>query len=353
MDFPDAQARQTTFQEAELGLRHVEEYLESASYGKFNVEVVPFHQWVRAEQPYSHYLDGIGFEIEEVDSEVVGKLDPEVDFSGFDLVMIILPSSHFGGGNAGGVVKTEEGYVFTINVNATALPEPDYEFSQWSFWGLVGAHELAHKFGLVDLYPHAEGTFQEAPAPPRGKVWAFHQFGLMGLDVHFSATRRDPLWRDAPEMLAWSRWQLGWLEPHQVKCLAPYNQETTVTLSPVSRPGRGTAMVAVPLPDTRVLVIESRERIGYDAGKAILRPEGNRYQVPTIDTGGVLVYTVEASLGSGELPLKIANDSGSRYLDRYPLLGQGQRVTVEGYTVTVISAANNQHTVTITKTRGS
>lgn len=56
MDFPDVQAPYSTRQEAQLGLRYVEQYLETVSYGKLRVEMVPFHPWLRTEHPHEHYF---------------------------------------------------------------------------------------------------------------------------------------------------------------------------------------------------------------------------------------------------------------------------------------------------------
>ncbi len=147
-------------------------------------------------------------------------------------------------------------------------------------------------------------------------------------------------------MLAWSRWQLGWLEPDQVLCVT--DKHTTVTLTPVADPGRGTAMVAIPLSRSEVIVIESRHRIGYDKGQEYQAPNGAQTTFPALLTEGVLVYTVDATLGSGNLPVKVAGDSGNGQVDDYPILTRGQSVTTHGYTITVISTTPNT-TITITQ----
>ena len=58
------------------------------------------------------------------------------------------------------------------------------------------------------------------------------------------------------------------------------------------------------------------------------------------------MYTVDASLPTGELPLKIAGDTGNGQVDDYPVLAVGQSVTVRGYTVTVVADDGDTHTVT-------
>ena len=166
----------------------------------------------------------------------------------------------------------------------------------------------------------------------------------MGLETHFLLNQDDPrgrhylgqekggrapsgrLRRDA----GWSRWQLGWLQADQVRCVT--GDDETVVLEPVAAdPGTGTAMAAIPLTANEAIVIESRRLIGRDKGRLIEE--------------GVLVYRVNASISTGRLPIKVvgAPDGG------FPFLGVGESVTVRGYTITVVADDGDTHTVTIAK----
>ena len=147
-------------------------------------------------------------------------------------------------------------------------------------------------------------------------------------------------------MLAWSRWQLGWLEPSQVLCLT--DQHATITLTPVADPGDGTAMVAIPVSESEAIVIENRRKTGYDKGKEYVGANGTETTYPALINEGVLVYTVDASLRGGDLPLKVAGDSGNGQVDDFPILVEGQSVTVHGYTITVVSTTPRT-TITITQ----
>ena len=148
-------------------------------------------------------------------------------------------------------------------------------------WGLVAAHELVHGMGLLDLYPY-DATRHELPEAPQARTWVQTEFGLMGLEAAFLARPEDRRlkmdWRtssggratsytqllDANEMLAWSRWQLGWLDESQVLCLT--GDRARVTLGPVADPGEAAAMAAVPaVGDGGCLVVEVRRKVGYDA----------------------------------------------------------------------------------------
>lgn len=111
VDFPDAQATHTTEEEAEMGLAYMEQYLEAVSYGQLDIEVVPHHRWLRAEQPHTQYVGtlGVGQGLSRPISEhAVALADDEVDFSEIHAVVTVFPSSHFGGGgNAGGTVSAD------------------------------------------------------------------------------------------------------------------------------------------------------------------------------------------------------------------------------------------------------
>ena len=154
------------------------------------------------------------------------------------------------------------------------------------------------------------------------------------------------------EMLAWSRWQLGWLSDSRVSCVNEEVDEAgvTVALSPIAGPGDGTAMAAVPLNAREMLVIESRRKLGYDAGRFFQATDtGASTTFPRLITEGVLVYTVDSLLRSGRLPLRVAGDSGNAQVDDFPVLEAGESVTVDGYTITVTADDGDTHTVSITR----
>jgi len=363
LDFPDATASHTTQREAEIGLPVAEEYLETSSYGKLDVEFVPLHRWLRADNNRFDPEEGHPFELQLAMANMTVRLaDDDFDFTGFDSVLIVMPSSHFGGGDAGRAVGTEEGPVATMaRINLFPVEDRPRDPIQW---GRVAAHELIHNLGLVDYY--AIGHAHQLPDPESGKIWVAGAFGPMGLGVRILVDPRDARLAHivrfpngttstqftpelgAWEMLAWSRWQLGWLDETQVRCVTEPTE--TIDLSPIAGPGEGIAMAAVPLSDTEVLVIESRRRTGYDAGWRFRWSNGAASTLPGLPTEGVLVYTVDAARVSGLLPLRVVGDTGNGQVDAYPILTVGESVTLRGYTIKLDSAGDEIHTVTITKT---
>ena len=143
-------------------------------------------------------------------------------------------------------------------------------------------------------------------------------------------------------MLAWSRWQLGWLEPAQIRCIV--EPSATVTLTAIDQPGDGVAMIAVPVGETEVIVIESRRNRGLDRGAL------RGYDRDVVNNDGVLVYTVDSSLS--ELPIRFATDGGEGILDQSPILPVGTSITVKGYEITVVEDTGDTHTVRVSKLDG-
>ena len=364
MDFPDAQATYTTYKEAVLGLEWAEDYLEAVSYGRLDVEFVPHHGWLRAPNSYTHYAEASNFGnvigSDDLYQDAVDLADDEVDFSGSHSLALILPSSHFYGGVAGGSI-TADGVSMRRHVNNTFVRSEPTEPRKW---GRVAAHELAHNLGLLDMYPY-DRTAHAQPDPPTDQEWIPVSFGLMHLDAYFLAEvsrliRRTTkyysggwqAWWDTTtlepfEMLAWSRWQLGWLDETQVHCVG--SDSATVTLTAIADPGDAVAMAAVPINRREVIVIESRRKLGYDRGEEFEWRDGGTGRQKALITEGVLVYTVDSSVHSGDLPVRIAGDSGNGQVDGFPVLEPGESVTLHGYTITVTADNGSTHTVSIVR----
>ena len=194
--------------------------------------------------------------------------DDAYDFSDTDMFVTVFPSEHFGGALAGGIAHADGKTFPGFWVNAEVGRNPGVP----SKWGLSEAHELVHELGLVDLYPF-DGSLHELPDPPPGHRWVFSELGLMGLRVNFTSTDSTLDFVAPVEMLAWSRWQLGWLDPSQIQCGIP--QEGSVTLQPVAEPGTGTVMAAIPLNLHEIIMIENRRKLGYDAAPPALHQNGS------------------------------------------------------------------------------
>ena len=359
VDFPDAVADYSTHMEAEhfdtsfwhQNLATIEKYLETVSYGKLDVELVPLHGWLRARHslaaflfdPNRAFLEGAVSE--DISVEAVELALAEMDFSEIDVVVTVLPSAYFRGGRFAGAVQISDKLIPTLQLGV--LPRLILNDTATG-WGAVGTHELAHVLGLTDLYPFNQSGYQgefARPHPPADMHWVRMEAGLMGLQGNYLAPESvigGPYYQGPSAMLAWSRWQLGWLDPAQIRCIV--KPSATVTLTAIDQPGDGVAMIAVPVGETEVIVIESRRDRGLDSNQL------KGYDRDAANNDGVLVYTVDSSLR--ELPIRFAADGGEGIMDQSPILPVGTSITVKGYEITVIEDSNDTHTVRVSKLDG-
>ncbi|MEE8336859.1 MAG: M6 family metalloprotease domain-containing protein [Dehalococcoidia bacterium] len=272
VDFSDAPATDSTASHEALLLPAGPEMLRAFSYGALTVDVTVFEQWYRMPQPSTAYgfQRGITFpEHQLYFADAVAAADAAVDFSEFDLVWVMAareaaaitfspafaPTSVFYG-----VVADR-----SVILNGVTFGQ-DVWLPGWGHNVLV--HETGHLLDLPDLYAYAGTT---------------HRF--MGeWDVMGQYAR-------GPELLAWLRWKLGWIEAGQMRCLTEETTET-VTLSPVTR-ADGVKFAAVRLDAERYVVVESRRREGYDNA---------------LPAEGVLVYLVDISIPTGEGPITLLTD---------------------------------------------
>ena len=365
VDFPDAIPTHSTQEESDSSLRYIQHYIDAMSYGLLDVEFVPHHTWLRAEQPHTHYLGDSKYG--ELLWEPIGEHAVELadrggfDFSDIDAVMTVMPSTLFGGGgNEGSNISVDGNVIRTIRINHgyrqggyATRSGSDARLPLTNPWGRTGAHELMHSLGLADLrWAHLVGLRLwpighplAPPSLPEGDSWAPITFGAMELNGRERVTG-GPLHDRRVEMLAWSRWQLGWIGTDQVECIS--ETPAQVRLSPIADPGTGTAMAAVQVSANGVIVMESRRLLGYDTPTRFTYDQvATGLQDPQYLNEGVLVYTVNSHLR--EHPASLVQDDGRGYLSGFPLLGVGDSVSVAGYTITVTGDNGAEHTVSIRK----
>src|SRR5690606_21434204 len=152
---------------------------------------------------------------------------------------------------------------------------------------LVLAHETGHVFDLPDLY--------NRQVDGRGD-WRTQvgDWDLMGSQFDL-----------APDLFAWHKWKLAWLDPRQVRCvrgggpvrlpLAPLGagpgvQVTGAAGAPSFGLGHGVKLAVVRTGPQSVLALEARGPVGNDAAAC---------------REGVLVYRVTSGTQSGSGPIEV------------------------------------------------
>jgi M6 family metalloprotease-like protein len=319
VDFPDAPATITPA-EALARISPAQDVFKEMSYGKLSYNLKPQLKWYRMSKNSTEYVAGgwTFFKHRDYISEAAKLADSEVDFSSTDNLIILANPDAKGMGYSGPAFAAVRNSGITldgkyISNGATSA----YDLNNWkSIWL---NHEISHSMGLVDLY-----AFTSSNSANRYDGLRFTgEFSYMGLSSYES---------NSPSLLAFERWNLGWIEDSQIECTK--SSKLTKLISPVQVSG-GTKAIIIPISKTKAVVVESRRALGID--KALSK-------------SGALVYVVDSSIQSGLGPIKVfpsdlVNDP--RYLNAPRTTGES--VTVEGVTIKVVQSDATGDTVEITK----
>jgi M6 family metalloprotease-like protein len=319
VDFPDAPATMTPA-EALARISPAQDVFKEMSYGKLSYNLKPQLKWYRMSKNSTEYVAGgwTFFKHRDYISEAAKLADSEVDFSSTDNLIILANPDAKGMGYSGPAFAAVRNSGITldgkyISNGATSA----YDLNNWkSIWL---NHEISHSMGLVDLY-----AFTSSNSANRYDGLRFTgEFSYMGLSSYES---------NSPSLLAFERWNLGWIEDSQIECTK--SSKLTKLISPVQVSG-GTKAIIIPISNTKAVVVESRRALGID--KALIK-------------SGALVYVVDSSIQSGLGPIKVfpsdlVNDP--RYLNAPRTTGES--VTVEGITIKVLQSDATGDTVEITK----
>ncbi|GHE27554.1 peptidase M6 [Streptomyces capitiformicae] len=366
LSFPDATPLTTP---AELTADHfpaTSQFFERASYGKFALRPHPRREWLQMPRPSTAYAirrDWHAADRAAYLKDALEAADPHVDFSRYDIVYFIAdPHAPGVDSDATKVVNLET----PLTVDDTDLHRVVTVFEKHPPDRLVLAHETGHVFDLPDLY--------HRPVDGKGD-WDTHvgDWDLMGSQFAL-----------APDLFAWHKWKLGWLEPHQVACVRGVGS-TRLTLeavgagavagswgayvsagagagagagegagegegagaggsggtsgvvagAPAFGSGRGTKLAVIRTGPDSALAIEARGAVGNDHA---------------VCTQGVLVYRIRGGTESGSGPIEVLDahprteacwedsvypplaDAPVGVGESFTVPGEGVRVEVEGRT---------------------
>ena len=319
VDFPDSPASMTPT-DAFARISPSADVFNEMSYGKLSYTFKPQLKWYRMSKKSTDYVAGGWTFIKHRDYivEAAKLADVDIDFSKTDSLIILANPDSTGIGNSGPAFAAIRKNGITldgkyISNGATSA----YDLNNWkSIWL---NHEVTHTLGLVDLY----ASTQSNPANRYDGFRYTGEFSYMGFSSYES---------NAPSLFAFERWNLGWINDSQIKCLK--DAKSTELISPVQT-SSGVKAVVIPISRTKAVVIESRRAIGIDKN---------------IAKSGALVYVVDSSIQSGQGPVKVFPSdvsSDPRYLKAPRAFGES--VTTEGITVKVTKSDASGDTVEITK----
>ncbi|MEU7056253.1 M6 family metalloprotease domain-containing protein [Streptomyces sp. NPDC046197] len=290
LSFPDSSPLATP---AELAADHfpaTSRFFEQASYGRFALRAHPLGHWIRmprASTAYAMHRDWSAAGRTAYLRDALAVADPQVDFSRYDIVYFVAdPDAPGVDSDATKVVNLDT----PLRADGTDIRRVVTVFERHPPDRLVLAHETGHVFDLPDLY--------HRPVDGKGD-WDTYvgDWDLMGSQFALS-----------PDLFAWHKWKLGWLEPRQVACVRGAGP-TRLTLEPVEAApagaglavtgaagapafgvGNGTKLAVVRTGSDSALAIEARSALGNDAA-------GCRQ--------GVLLYRVRSGAESGGGPVEV------------------------------------------------
>ncbi|MER7479538.1 M6 family metalloprotease domain-containing protein [Streptomyces sp. NPDC126510] len=307
-------------------------FFEQASYGRFTLRPHALRHWIRMPKPSTAYdiqRDWSPAHRAAYLRDALSAADPRVDFSRYDVVYFVAdPDAPGVDSDATKVVNLTS----PLRADGTDLRRIVTVFEQHPPDRLVLAHETGHVFDLPDLY--------HRPADGKGD-WDTHvgDWDLMGSQFGL-----------APDLFAWHKWKLGWLDSGQVRCVRDA-RSARLTLEPLTAGpgvpvtgtagaqafglGRGTKLAVVRTGVDSVLAFEARGPVGNDAAAC---------------RQGVLVYRVQGGAQSGSGPIQVIDahphtdacwessvypplaDAPIGIGESFTVPGEGVRVKVEGRT---------------------
>ena len=326
VDFPNVNAVNSTESVFSKHIPGAENYLETMSSGKLDLQFEPLHKWLRMSgelESYDQFAWSSGETQARFMQEAVDLADPDFDFSEIDSVVVIADEKALSFPSIVGFSPepvTVISGLLPVDGNVIrngVLRGADYgDYSAEAI-----SHEMGHIMGLPDTYEVVDIST------------AYHthvgNFGIMGQIVPMDFNRSLSDRFKGNEMLAWHRWQLGWIEDSEVFCAT--SSTTSIKLGPLTK-NLGSRMLVMPVDSSRVLVAENRAIDGYDQN---------------LLTGGILVYSVDERIGTGKGPIKVQGDYSGDWADSSVLLQPGEKINVAGYEISVISKVDNSYFIEI------
>jgi M6 family metalloprotease-like protein len=260
LDYADAEMEvETTARGGQvLGGDTFEKLFGAQSYGKLSFKIDHVHGWRRLPGKAGDYSSKTTDSHREFFVQVF-KLYPEVNFLDYDYIVANAPRiGNTAFGERDDIAIPYRGEKINVAMNLSS-PSP-----------YVLAHEVGHLMGLPDLYTYGGVEGPKNPAGP----WDL--MSLAGSSTGF---------------LGWHRHKLGWLDADRKTCLT--GGDTTLALTPLHAES-GVSMIVIPVDDpkhpSKVFVIETAQARRLKGGE-------------TTEAGGVLVYSVDATLATGQNPV--------------------------------------------------
>ena len=308
---PNAMKEMTTIQEPRTSA-----FYAASSFGKFQVKFLDAHKVYTIQKNLLGYnLKDNAPDMSTIFSDAMTAAQSDYDFTKVDELAIVLPDNlpTVDIGPNYGMHVTVGGATITRGFDMTYINPVNHRVIDDGWL----THELGHTLGLTHPY------LTSMPGPMY--AWDVMQYDNTA----------------APDLFAWEKYILGWIDDSQVDCLAaPLNQKVQVYLSSSGLSDSSTKLLMYRLSDSQAIVVESRR-------KSSINPLTSTQE-------GVLVYKLDVNKGFGQGAITLnylnAQIAHTKYGDEmYGSLQQGDSVMSDGVTITVLKHANDGDYVSISK----
>ncbi|MCP3819536.1 M6 family metalloprotease domain-containing protein [Streptomyces sp. A3M-1-3] len=278
LSFPDSRP---TLEPRDLAADHfpaTSRFFHQASYGKFRLKAHPRQTWTTMPKPSTTYGIKRDWAPEKRAAylrDALATADRSVDFSRYDIVYFVAdPDAPGVDSDATKVVNLDR----PLRADGTDLRRIVTVFEQHPPDRNVLAHETGHVFDLADLYHRPEDGKGDWDTYVGDWDVMGSQFGM------------------APDLFAWHKWKLGWLDHRQVACVrgggASMHTLEPLGAAPVRGGTGGTRLAVVRTGEDSAIAIEARGAVGNDESTC---------------TEGVLIYRVRSRTESGGGPVEVVD----------------------------------------------
>jgi M6 family metalloprotease-like protein len=319
------------------------EFYRVMSEGKLNLEVTAEPEWISVGQSWEADVVPAGMEggswqsrqyLRPFIDKIIEAVDPRVDFTDVDVILFGTPSAEIvvDSLHIFGVTEvpayTNEGTIQDMFSLGRRIYEHKDSQPGWAQY----AHEFGHSLGIPDLRNWTKGQ--------RGVPMHFisPMFGHEIMDNQNSGSR---------SISGWIKWVQGWLSNAQVTCIDAANVDSEYyKLNPANIVGAPNQLLTIRVSETKLIAVESTR---WDS-KFDLRSNQK--------TDGIIVYTVDSTLGHQEGPLKLLSPRDiAEYLSDdhiWPdwrvldvILFTGDEVEIDGIRITNVQSEDSGDTVLV------
>jgi M6 family metalloprotease-like protein len=302
----------------------VNRYIEFVSYGKMTFEWDIHPEALLMPKNVREYNltragDRPGFyPTLEIVYEMLEMYRDEVDFTDVEVIVVMFNQSipenlaDVSPAHPVGLQRpfvTNQGNLY----NAVTIAS-DWPNHKWQ----VIVHELAHTMGLIDLYDY-------------GPVdnWNDHHRHVGGFDIMGA-------YQDNLEFLGWNRYLMNWVDDDQVFCVEPPTESISIPLQTIGLPVEHEdqlQMIVIPISRYKVLVIEAKQINPF-----------------CLVCDGLLVYTVDTTIGNGRGSIKVIPIDRSNHLFKNDaMIRVGETLIAYGFEISLQSASPDGYVVELNK----